>query len=92
MVGCGCGEQGCEYLALGYPWCRSCSEHHRAPECAVDQHGRALAPCGHPWDADPCEVDQVRFRYDDGPRFDDPIHVLRLFRAYEVHTPPDLRI
>jgi hypothetical protein len=38
------------FVDCGYPWCRSCAEHHRPPECPVDEEGRALAPCGHPWD------------------------------------------
>lgn len=51
---CHCGEDDCLHLACDYPWCRPCQEHHRAPECPVDEHGRALAPCGHPWNEDPC--------------------------------------
>lgn len=50
---CLCGDtdpEGCMYLAAGYPWCRPCGEHHRAPECAVDSGGRALASCGCAWD------------------------------------------
>lgn len=47
---CGCGDADCLHLAAGYPWCRPCGEHHRAPECAVDGDGVPLAPCGHPWD------------------------------------------
>ena len=48
---CGCGDlvEDCLHQACGYPWCRPCAEHHRAPECPVDEQGRPLAPCGHPW-------------------------------------------
>lgn len=53
---CACGDSDCDYLAAGYLWCRPCREHHRPPECAVDVQGRSLAPCGHPWDADPCDA------------------------------------
>lgn len=51
QVRCGCGDavEDCMHQACGYPWCRPCGEHHRAPECPVDQQGRALAACGHPW-------------------------------------------
>lgn len=58
---CACGDDTCLHYQCGYPLCRPCDEHHRAPECAIDQHGRPLAPCGHPWDAHhgpgpvPCE-------------------------------------
>jgi hypothetical protein len=46
----GSGTTTCLYFALGYPWCRSCREHHRAPECPIDENGVSLAWCGHPWD------------------------------------------
>ena len=39
----------CMYFALGYPWCRSCGEHHRPPECPVDGDGYSLAPSGERW-------------------------------------------
>lgn len=48
-TGCFCGDVDCWHLAANYPWCRPCEEHHRPPECAVDEQGRALAWCGHPW-------------------------------------------
>lgn len=48
---CFCGDEDCDYLAFGYPYCRSCGEHHRLPECPVDQDGVALRPDGLPWDA-----------------------------------------
>lgn len=51
---CACGDDDCLHFTLDYPWCRPCEEHHRPPECPVDAQGRALAPCGHPWDDDPC--------------------------------------
>lgn len=57
---CVCGDPDCDYLAVGYPWCRPCHEHHRPPECAVDEHGRSLAPCGHPWDTDPCDAPPLK--------------------------------
>ncbi|QLF84140.1 hypothetical protein KNV15_gp81 [Gordonia phage Jambalaya] len=50
MSVCGCGEDDCDYLAFGYPWCRPCREHHRPPECAVDEAGRSLDPYGKPWE------------------------------------------
>lgn len=50
MPECACGEDDCEFLDYGYPYCRSCAEHHRPPECAVNQAGQALARCGCPWD------------------------------------------
>jgi hypothetical protein len=46
---CGCGDRECLHNEVGYPWCRSCREHHRPPECPIDEHGHALAPCGHSW-------------------------------------------
>lgn len=52
-VPCPCGDAdpaGCLHLNAGYPFCRPCGEHHRAPECPIDVHGQALAPCGCPWD------------------------------------------
>jgi len=51
---CLCGDddpQGCIYLNSGYPYCRSCAEHHRPPECAINEQGQSLALCGCPWDA-----------------------------------------
>lgn len=31
---CLCGEEDCDYLALGYPQCAACREHHRPwPQC-----------------------------------------------------------
>lgn len=41
--GCLCDDDdldGCMYLTFGYPYCRPCEEHHRAPECPVDEYGR----------------------------------------------------
>jgi hypothetical protein len=55
--GCACGDaspEGCGQLVFGYPYCRSCGDHHRMPECAVNEHGEALAQCGHTW----AEVDK----------------------------------
>lgn len=50
-AGCACGDvEYCSLLEIGYPYCRPCGEHHRAPECPIDEQGRALAPCGHTWD------------------------------------------
>lgn len=43
-----CGDD-CWFLP-GYPWCRPCGEHHRPPECNVDQQGRSLSSCGCPWE------------------------------------------
>lgn len=48
---CLCGEDDCLYMACGYPYCRSCTEHHRLPECPVDELGRSLNPDGDPWEA-----------------------------------------
>lgn len=45
-------------MDTGYPWCRTCRENHRPPECAVDEKGRALDLDGRPWDVtqrDPTE-------------------------------------
>lgn len=50
---CYCGDPdpaGCMNLNAGYPFCRPCGEHHRPPECAIDQQGRALSPSGEPWE------------------------------------------
>lgn len=50
---CHCGDPdpaGCMNLNAGYPWCRPCGEHHRPPECAIDEQGRALASDGTPWE------------------------------------------
>lgn len=49
MTGCACGEPDCPNFACGYPWCRPCAEHHRPPECPVDETGEPLAPCGCTW-------------------------------------------
>jgi hypothetical protein len=46
---CACGEDGCAHFDCGYPWCRPCKEHHRPPECAVNERGESLAPCGCTW-------------------------------------------
>lgn len=46
---CHCGEVDCDYFAFRYPWCRPCGEHHRPPECPVNQDGESLAPCGCTW-------------------------------------------
>jgi hypothetical protein len=46
---CACGDDDCWYLP-GYPYCRSCGDHHRAPECDIDEQGRALDPFGVPWE------------------------------------------
>lgn len=43
---CYCGEENCLHFAADYPWCRPCADHHRPPECAIDQQGHALAQCG----------------------------------------------
>lgn len=51
---CLCGEADCLFLAVGYPLCRPCDEHHRPPECAINPEGRALMWCGHPWSDEPC--------------------------------------
>jgi hypothetical protein len=50
---CPCGDPDCWHFPMGYPLCRPCDEHHRPPECAVDEHGQSLMPCGHPWTDDP---------------------------------------
>lgn len=39
----------CMFFELGYPWCRSCAEHHRAPECSINEKGQSLSPDGMPW-------------------------------------------
>jgi hypothetical protein len=46
---CLCGLKDCDQFDLDYPWCRSCGEHHRPPECPIDQDGYSLAPCGCRW-------------------------------------------
>ncbi len=48
--GCACGEVDCLSFGMDYPWCRPCDEHHRPPECAVDEEGFSLSPCGCRWD------------------------------------------
>lgn len=57
------GGGGCAYVSMGYPWCRPCEDHHRPPECAIDELGRALMGCGCPWDQCVCDFDL----YDDNP-------------------------
>jgi hypothetical protein len=47
---CHCGLPDCLHFDMEYPWCRSCAEHHRAPECPLDQEGYSLATCGCRWD------------------------------------------
>jgi hypothetical protein len=47
---CLCGERDCDYFAMEYPWCRSCADHHRAPECPIDQDGYSISQCGCRWD------------------------------------------
>lgn len=47
---CYCGEADCMHFQVGYPFCRPCDEHHRPPECAIDEHGRALNWEGTPWE------------------------------------------
>jgi hypothetical protein len=49
-VVCACGDADCMQFAFDYPWCRPCEDHHRLPECPVDEQGRSLAACGHPWE------------------------------------------
>lgn len=58
MSWCGCGPAAplgpgevCPHVAAGYPWCRPCAEHHRPPECPINERGEALAPCGCTWAA-----------------------------------------
>lgn len=49
---CYCGDPDCWHWGpsyRGYLFCRPCGEHHRPPECAIDEHGHALAPDGTPW-------------------------------------------
>ena len=50
---CPCNDPECWFwsplLYPGYPYCRPCDDHHRAPECAVDMRGRALRSDGTPW-------------------------------------------
>src|SRR5690348_13859026 len=49
---CRCGDPdptGCLHSICGYPWCNPCGEHHRPPECAINEAGESLASCGHPW-------------------------------------------
>lgn len=38
------------YRDCGYTYCRPCGEWHRPPECAIDEHGRALDWDGAPWE------------------------------------------
>jgi len=50
MDRCNCADGGeCWHFAAGYEWCRPCQEHHRPPECAINDRGEALAPCGCTW-------------------------------------------
>ncbi len=56
-IQCGCpegerdpDEPGCMYFDFGYPWCRSCAEHHRPPECPVDEQGYSLTFDGERWE------------------------------------------
>lgn len=39
----------CWHEVHGYIGCLACGDHHRPPQCAVDEQGRALASCGCPW-------------------------------------------
>ena len=50
MMSCLCGEDDCMNFACDYPWCRPCHEHHRPPECDVDDQGRPLMSCGCAWE------------------------------------------
>jgi len=61
MERCYCGDAECMHFDFDYPYCRSCGEHHRLPECPVDEQGRSLDPVsGEPWpDLDP-SIDNVR--------------------------------
>lgn len=47
---CLCGDLECLHAQCGYWFCRPCDEHHRPPECAIDEHGRALSADGTPWE------------------------------------------
>ena len=49
-MSCACREPDCMHFDCGYPWCRACGEHHRPPECAIDEQGRSLAYDGRPWE------------------------------------------
>lgn len=63
---CRCGDPECWHWSAdyrGYPFCRPCGDHHRAPECAVDEHGRALRPDGTPW----CDTNPTRLRGEELP-------------------------
>lgn len=44
VMTCRCGEGDCPNFDAGYPWCRPHGEHHRPPECPVDECGTAA-----PW-------------------------------------------
>lgn len=59
---CLCGEDDCDYMAFGYPYCRSCAEHHRPPECPIDEQGRSLDPDGNVW---PDQTDEAKAKRDD---------------------------
>ena len=50
---CHCGDHECWHWSpsyYGYLFCRPCGEHHRPPECAIDEQGRALRWDGTRWD------------------------------------------
>ena len=34
------------YITMGYVWCRPHEEWHRPPECAINEQGQPLMPCG----------------------------------------------
>jgi hypothetical protein len=47
-MACRCGVIDCIYYADhgDYPWCRPCEDHHRPPECEVNEQGEGIAFCG----------------------------------------------
>lgn len=50
---CACTDGAdCVHYQAYYPFCRPCGEHHRPPECPIDEQGRALSPEGAPWQDD----------------------------------------
>lgn len=51
---CLCGDDDCMYFAMEYPYCRPHDEHHRLPECDIDEQGRVLLSCGHVDNDEPC--------------------------------------
>lgn len=59
---CMCGDPDCWHFEADYPYCRPCDEHHRAPECDVDEQGRSLSPFGEPYD----ESQTVSYRTESG--------------------------